>query len=306
VYNDSHYYEYRSLPINLFSAYADPETGIYTKWFVRDHELEHEQIRCFLRHQHETLELILVQKGRLDACLEKASLAIGAGELMIVNPYIEHSGDYSTDTGVLQYLCIQIELGFFVPAVQCGLRECLNRILLGTGHFTEHISADHPAMPALEAAMNRLMQLWDDKACPYNDSQQMSVVYELLSQLILHCYVERPLIEIGSRDMRFIRRVTAYLNEHYADELSTAAVSEAMSYNLNHFCRLFHENFGTNFSHYLCEFRIARSQTFYQNSSLHINEIASAVGFRDYGYFAKEFKKYTGITPTAFFLGRGK
>ena len=225
---------------------------------------------------------------------------------MIVNPYIDHRGDYSIDTGVLQYLCIQIELGFFVPSVQCELRECLNRILLGTGHFTEHIYADHPAMAAVEVAMSRLMQLWNEKACPYKDSQQIAVIYELLSQLILHCYVERPLNEIGNRNIRFIRMVNAYLKKHYAEELSTSDISEAMSYNRNHFCRLFMTNFGTNFSHYLCEYRIIQSMQMYQNSPLHINEISAAVGFRDYGYFAKEFKKYTGIPPAAFFLKRGK
>ncbi|MBR4866617.1 MAG: helix-turn-helix domain-containing protein, partial [Clostridia bacterium] len=55
----------------------------------------------------------------------------------------------------------------------------------------------------------------------------------------------------------------------------------------------------------LCRYRVQRAATDYAFSSLSIAEIAEAVGFSDYCYFSKSFKKYIGKSP-AEYLGKWK
>ena len=46
MYYDSHYCQYRDLPINLISCYADPAFGKYPYWFILERELD--KIDAFL------------------------------------------------------------------------------------------------------------------------------------------------------------------------------------------------------------------------------------------------------------------
>lgn len=48
-------------------------------------------------------------------------------------------------------------------------------------------------------------------------------------------------------------------------------------------------------------YRIIKSTELYKNSGLSIAEIATRVGFSDYSYFSRSFKKHMGISPSKYF-----
>jgi len=305
MYRTDHKAKYRTLPISVFDTTADDGNPKYGHWPL--HGEDQELRRYFIRHQHETVELLYNMEGILHIELEDQKFRLGAGDFVIVNPFIHHAGDFRLSEMPNCYRCVQIELGFFIPAVQNRLRDAIVHLLDGTGHFCEYVPASHPAASPVAALIGTLRErLREGNDSAENDCLLMAEVYELLAHLIKHFYVDMPDEQRDSRDLHFIRSVVDYLEQHYTEELSTSVISSALSYNLSHFCHLFRANFHNSFSRYLSEYRIVRSLYYHRDSSLHINEIASAVGFRDYGYFAEAFKKYTGITPTAFFLGRGK
>ena len=57
------------------------------------------------------------------------------------------------------------------------------------------------------------------------------------------------------------------------------------------------KNHGQTFSAYLTELRITEAQNLLHNSNYSLEEIASLVGFKDYFYFSKVFKKYCKYSP---------
>lgn len=94
--------------------------------------------------------------------------------------------------------------------------------------------------------------------------------------------------------------IDAYIREHYAEELSMQDVARAMSYSDAYFCKLFKQCFKVNFSAYLNEYRIARARELLQNTRLNVREISIACGYSDANYFARVFKRVTGMTPTEY------
>lgn len=54
------------------------------------------------------------------------------------------------------------------------------------------------------------------------------------------------------------------------------------------------------YSQYVTNLRIEKATTLLQTTDMSLTEISEAVGFNDYFYFIKKFKKETGITPGAF------
>jgi AraC-like DNA-binding protein len=305
MYRNDHKERYTTLPISIFDTESENGNPKYGSWPLN--ERDGDLCRYFVRHQHETLEILYNMEGILHIELENDTLAMAAGDLLIVNPFVHHAGDFRISERPNRYRCLQLELGYFIPAVQNRLREIMICLLNGTGHFCEYIPASHPESGVLAEILNRIYQrrsISGDDA--ENDCLLMADVYALLGHLIRSFYADSPEEQVQRRDLHFIRSVAEYLEHHYTESLTTSVISGALSYNVSHFCHLFRANFNNSFARYLSEYRIVRSLYYYRDSSLHISEIAAAVGFGDYGYFAQEFKKYTGITPTAFFIGRGK
>lgn len=64
--------------------------------------------------------------------------------------------------------------------------------------------------------------------------------------------------------------------------------------------RLFHKEMDTTFVHYLRDRRIARAKELLRDSSLPIGTVALDLAFADANYFAKAFRKETGMSPTEF------
>ena len=55
-----------------------------------------------------------------------------------------------------------------------------------------------------------------------------------------------------------------------------------------------------NFSDYIAQLRIQRAKELLEDETMSIQEIAEIVGYNDYFYFTKVFKKVQGISPSKY------
>ena len=94
--------------------------------------------------------------------------------------------------------------------------------------------------------------------------------------------------------------IDAHIREHYAEELSMQDVARVMNYSDAYFCKLFKQCFKVNFSAYLNEYRIARAKELLQTTRLNVREVGIACGYSDANYFARVFKRVTGMTPSEY------
>lgn len=82
-----------------------------------------------------------------------------------------------------------------------------------------------------------------------------------------------------------------------AGELSLAALAERLNLNRSYLSSLFCKEVGKTLSAYVLEKRILRAQHLLSSTPLSIQEIAWEVGIPDANYFARLFKRETGMTP---------
>ncbi len=95
-----------------------------------------------------------------------------------------------------------------------------------------------------------------------------------------------------------ILKAKAYLEKHYSEEISLSTIGNLVHMNSDYFAHLFHINAGCTLIDYLTDLRIEKAKTLMQVSSLKIGEIAASVGYPNYSYFSRLFKKKTGITAS--------
>lgn len=91
-----------------------------------------------------------------------------------------------------------------------------------------------------------------------------------------------------------------YIREHYMKEISMQDAARALNYSDVYFCKLFKQCFDQNFTSYLAQFRITRAKALLADPSVNVKEAGMRVGYADPNYFAKVFKRLTGMIPSEY------
>jgi two-component system response regulator YesN len=95
-----------------------------------------------------------------------------------------------------------------------------------------------------------------------------------------------------------LAKAVEYILAHYAREMTLGNVAEAIFVSGFYLSHLFRKEMNQTFSDYVGKVRIDKAKVLLkQDKTLQIQEIAEKVGFNDPNYFAKTFKKLTGVTP---------
>lgn len=95
-------------------------------------------------------------------------------------------------------------------------------------------------------------------------------------------------------------QIIKYVNENYHNDISLKKLSELFHMNPSYISCLIKTETGVTYSQYLTELRIGKAKQLLQTTNLSLNEISQSVGFNDYFYFIKRFKKVVGVTPGRF------
>lgn len=99
-----------------------------------------------------------------------------------------------------------------------------------------------------------------------------------------------------SEEQTAVERIRDYIARNLGGDLSLDTMAEALHYNPSYLSRLFHGNTGVTISQYISSVRLTRIKELLADRSLKIKDIAEATGFDSPSYFARYFKKETGMT----------
>jgi AraC family transcriptional regulator len=99
------------------------------------------------------------------------------------------------------------------------------------------------------------------------------------------------------------RIVTAYIEDHLADPISLANLSELVGLSTYHFCRAFKQSFGIPPHRYHTSRRIDRAKALLAKPAPSVTKIGLMIGFSETSSFTAAFRKATGLTPTAYHRG---
>lgn len=99
---------------------------------------------------------------------------------------------------------------------------------------------------------------------------------------------------------KLVRSMLDYISGHYTEDISIQILADLTCITPNYASQLFKEEVGNTFSSYLTNVRIYHASKLLLHTNMQIFMVANQVGYKDYFYFAKVFKRFTGYTPTAY------
>ncbi|WP_417942459.1 AraC family transcriptional regulator [Flavobacterium sp. RS13.1] len=90
------------------------------------------------------------------------------------------------------------------------------------------------------------------------------------------------------------------LEQHFKEEKSPSFYADKLNITLKHLSRICNEILQKTATEVIMDRVILEIKRMLTDKQLAVNEVASAIGYDDYSYFSRVFKKHTGVSPTAF------
>lgn len=142
---------------------------------------------------------------------------------------------------------------------------------------------------ALREAFYRLKRLTPEEFAAYTEVLEVLAAYIQMERIIHSA-------EISDR-----QRLEKYINEHYMEKQTLKKISAELGIGTTKLCALAKSLPGGNSITALISMRrVEAAKTLLVKSSLTVTEIAGRVGFSDYNYFTKTFKRLAGLTPSEY------
>lgn len=97
-----------------------------------------------------------------------------------------------------------------------------------------------------------------------------------------------------------IQKAIHYVKANASKKITLEDIADYLHVNASYFSTTFKKNTGKNFIDYVTELKVEEAKYLLQSSTMKIKEISCKVGYTDYSYFCKIFKKTEGVTPLEF------
>jgi two-component system response regulator YesN len=120
------------------------------------------------------------------------------------------------------------------------------------------------------------------------------------------CREIKTLLNIKNEDIqiysgnKLISDIINYIKDNYNENITLYNLSEKFNINQSYLSQLFKNETGVNFIKHLTNYRMSKACSLLLQTDMSINDIAQEVGYDDYLYFRKVFKKVNNMTPTEY------
>ena len=102
--------------------------------------------------------------------------------------------------------------------------------------------------------------------------------------------------------------VIEFIDANLSNKITSSEAARRINLSHSYLCEIFRREMGVKFSVYVTKAKMERAQVLLKSSFLSIKEISYAVGFNQESNFDRSFKKYAGLSPSAYrkqFAGKG-
>ena len=154
-------------------------------------------------------------------------------------------------------------------------------------------AAMHDNKTALYRFNEQISQMSADEACTSIESLQDWI------RMVVPLY--NMCMHSDSEEDKVVQKVRKYIHAHLTEDLTRESLASMVFLNPDYLSHRFKKTTGYSLTNYIINARTQEAMKMLTNNKeMSIRDIAIACGFQNLSYFAKQFKKETGMTPREF------
>ena len=228
----------------------------------------------YVPHLHKHPELVYVENGELDICVDNIREHMRAGDFAFVFGNSIHS--YLSDCSTA-YVCV-----FSDDLISEFYRE-----LNGKAAVRSVFRCDTPT----EKYVVKML---------FENSKRDNMIIMLCLYAICGCFLNSvPLTDavLKKNDNILIYKILIYISENYADNITLSGMANALGYDSRYLSKYINTNLKTGFCSLVNSSRVDKARELLSDTDLPVNKIAQLSGFRSVRNFNRIFKEYVGVSP---------
>ena len=97
-----------------------------------------------------------------------------------------------------------------------------------------------------------------------------------------------------------VKKIKEYIAANLGERITLAEIAEAVHLAPQYCCALFSKYEGVGIVDFMLQERVEQAKRLITVGNMKLSEIAQSVGFTDYNYFSRVFKRITGVTATSY------
>lgn len=136
--------------------------------------------------------------------------------------------------------------------------------------------------------------LYDDISSIF--SNITDIIDYLVQLLVIESSQQEELVQIP----KTVSDIKAYLYQHYNEELNLNRISREFYLSPAYLCEIFKKFTGCTITGYLLKIRMEKASDLLLETDFSLVDISAGVGYSDYNYFCRLFKRYFNTSPTAY------
>lgn len=128
------------------------------------------------------------------------------------------------------------------------------------------------------------------------ESMEVTKLCEVVEEIV-EAVIGEPKEEFAGSIREVVRRSVVYIDERFFEELSLTSLSKHFGVESSYFSKVFRQETGENLMLYIAGKRMEKAKEYMRDQTINLTEIAFMVGYDDYTYFNRVFRKMTGMSP---------
>ncbi|MCD8356705.1 MAG: AraC family transcriptional regulator [Clostridia bacterium] len=237
-------------------------------------------------HSHtDVAELLLITQGTANYTVGEHQYVVTEGDVIALNAGVMHDEDarLAANTTSLLIGLKHIQL-FHLPDNALIPKEACPVLSL------------KDSFPFVQNTLETIYALLKEDRVQYAETcQQLTVA---LVSLFVELYRRHavPTAPAGKGAL-LTDRIRKYIDDHYNEEVSLQAISDALHANSYYLAHVFKENTGYSPMQYAIRLRIGKAQELLTYTNYSVTQIAGMVGYDNISHFNAMFTKYIGMAP---------
>ncbi len=246
-------------------------------------------------HYHPEIELVYVNGGTGKRQIGSHISYYRNGDLILIGSNLPHCAFTDSLTGhecetVLQLRPDFLGESFFDITEMRSLKNLFERAKKGIVFHGE-----------TKRSIGKKVEELKEKD-PFNRLISLLEIFKMLEQTDNYTILNAQgfILETELQDNDRINVIFNFVKEEFQRAISLEEISNKVNMTTPAFCRYFKKITGKTFTQFVNEYRLAHAAKLLHEKQISITDVCFESGFNNFSHFNKQFKKYTGKSPSTY------